>query len=40
VLAFFYWPTRLPEIWLEGTGVAVLVSIVMIMLLRREVNPK
>ncbi len=40
VLAFFYWPTRLPEIWLEGTGVAVAVSIIMMMLLRREVSPR
>ena len=40
VLAFFYWPTRLPEIWLEGTGVAILVSMVMMMLLWREISPR
>lgn len=39
VVAFFYWPTRLPDIALPGAGLAVLFSVGMLFLIWREVHP-
>jgi hypothetical protein len=39
VVAFFYWPQRLPEMSLPGIAAAVVLAGIMVFLLHRQVNP-